>query len=52
MVLPLFFMGYTVKGMFFPQKECVMWKEDHCETIDCLDDNQVLGVIIPIDEMG
>ena len=46
----LFFMGYTVKGLFFPEKECMMWKEDHYVAVDCLNDAGVLGQIIPIDE--
>lgn len=46
----LFFMGYTVKGLFFPEKECMMWKEDHYVAVDCLNDTGVLGQIIPIDE--
>ncbi|MDI5899532.1 hypothetical protein [Flavobacterium yafengii] len=49
-LLSLFFMGYTVKGVFFPEKECMMWKEDHYVVVDCLNDNGALGVVIPIDE--
>ncbi len=51
-LLSSFFMGYTVKGVFFPEKECMMWKEDHYVAVDCLNDNGALGLIIPIDENG
>jgi hypothetical protein len=51
-LLSLFFMGYTVKGLFFPEKECMMWKEDHYVAVDCLNNNGALGLIIPIDENG
>ena len=51
-LVSLFFMGYTVKGVFFPEKDCMIWKGDHYVAVDCLDDNGALGLIIPIDENG
>jgi hypothetical protein len=52
-VLSLFFMGYTVKDVFFPKNECMKWEGDHYEAVDCK--NEKLGIgqlnaIIPIDE--
>ncbi|MFV8379360.1 hypothetical protein [Flavobacterium sp. LB3R33] len=51
--LSLFFMGYTVKNLIFPEKECMKWEGDHYEAVDCK--NEKLGIsqlelIIPIDE--
>ncbi|WP_367768202.1 hypothetical protein AB3G33_08400 [Flavobacterium sp. WC2421] len=50
--LSLFFMGYTIKGVFFPNKECMQWIENHYEPVRCSDDK--LGIvhseiIVPID---
>ena len=30
-----FSIAYTIKDMIFPNKECMEWKEDHYEMIDC-----------------
>ncbi|MFV5699802.1 hypothetical protein ACM55H_15670 [Flavobacterium sp. ZT3R17] len=40
--LSLFFMGYTVKNIIFPEKECMMWDGNHYEAIDCK--NEKLGI--------
>ena len=53
LLLSLFFMGYTIKDMSFPTKECMQWKKDHYEAVDCSNDK--LGIshlnrIVPIDE--
>lgn len=52
-LLSLFFMGYTLKGIILPTKECMQWKENHYEEVDC--SSQKLGIgqwnlIIPLDE--
>ena len=39
--LSLFFMGYTVKNMIFPERECMKWEGDHYEAVDCK--NEKLG---------
>lgn len=52
-VLSLFFMGYTVKGFFFPKKECMRWEGNHYLAVDCINDKLGIGqsaLIIPIDE--
>jgi hypothetical protein len=48
-LLSLFFMGYTIKDISFPTKECMQWKKDHYEAVDCIAEGQSV-VIIPIDE--
>jgi hypothetical protein len=40
--LSLFFMGYTVKNIIFPEKECMMWDGNHYEAVDCK--NEKLGI--------
>lgn len=40
--LSLFFMGYTVKNMIFPERECMKWEGDHYEAVDCK--NEKLGI--------
>ncbi|SHN19146.1 hypothetical protein [Flavobacterium xinjiangense] len=40
--LSLFFMGYSVKNMIFPEKECMKWDGDHYEAVDCK--NEKLGI--------
>lgn len=52
-LLSLFFMGYTVKGVFFPKKECMQWEGNHYIAVDCANDKLGIGqleLIIPIDE--
>lgn len=39
--LSLFFMGYTVKNIIFPEKECMMWNGNQYEAVDCK--NEKLG---------
>ncbi|MFV8328322.1 hypothetical protein [Flavobacterium sp. ZS1P14] len=34
-LLSLFFMGYTVKDIVFPKKECMIWNGNHYEALDC-----------------
>jgi hypothetical protein len=49
----LFFMGYTVKNLIFPEKECMKWEGDHYEAVDCKNEKLGIGqleLIIPIDE--
>ncbi|PJJ07042.1 hypothetical protein CLU83_0174 [Flavobacterium sp. 1] len=49
----LFFMGYTVKNIIFPSKECMQWKENHYEAVDCSNDKLGIGqltLIVPIDD--
>lgn len=51
--IALFFIGNTVKNIFFPAKECMQWKENHYEAVDCLNDKLGIGqlnLIIPLDE--
>jgi hypothetical protein len=40
--LSLFFMGYSVKNMIFPEKECMKWEGNHYEAVDCK--NEKLGI--------
>lgn len=51
--ISLFFMGYSVKNIIFPTKECMQWKENHYEAVDCSNDKLGIGqwnLIIPLDE--
>jgi hypothetical protein len=48
-LLSLFFMGYTIKDLSFPTKECMQWEKDHYEAVDCTTEDPSV-VIIPIDE--
>jgi hypothetical protein len=52
-LISLSFMTYTVKEIVFPSKECMQWKVNQYEPVDC--SNQKLGfgqwdLIVPIDE--
>nr|WP_315203770.1 hypothetical protein [uncultured Flavobacterium sp.] len=52
-LISLSFMTYTVKDIIFPTKECMQWKENHYEAVDC--SNEKLGIgqlnlIVPVDE--
>ena len=52
-LLSLFFMGYTVKGIFFAEKQCMQWNETYYEAVDC--SNNELGIgelntIFPLDK--
>lgn len=52
-LLSLFFMGYTIKDIISPTKECMQWKTNHYEAVDC--SNKKLGIgqfdiVVPIDE--
>ncbi|MFV5692176.1 hypothetical protein ACM55K_09145 [Flavobacterium sp. LT1R49] len=49
-LLSLFFMGYTVKGVFFPKKECMQWEGNYYIAVDCLKENGQAGFISTIDE--
>jgi hypothetical protein len=49
----LLFTGYTVKSIIFPAEECMQWKENHYEAVDCSNDKLGIGqlnLIVPIDE--
>lgn len=49
-LLALFFMGYTVKGVFFPKKDCMKWEGNYYVAVDCLKDNGQSGFSSPIDD--
>lgn len=42
-ILVLFSVVYTFKDLFFPEKECMQWQNDHYEAIDCPDKNLGIG---------
>lgn len=44
----LFFAGYTIKDFVFPEKECMEWKGDHYELVDCKSEQSRLMHIPPI----
>jgi hypothetical protein len=49
----LFFMGYTIKDLSFPTKECMQWEGNHYEAVDCSNDKLGIGQlnsIVPIDK--
>jgi hypothetical protein len=53
LLLSLFFMGYTIKDLSFPTKECMQWEKDHYEAVDCSSEKVGIGqldIIVPIDE--
>ena len=53
LLISLFFVGYTVKGMFFANKQCMQWRENHFEQVDCSSDQLGIGqltTIVPFDE--
>jgi hypothetical protein len=39
-LLSLFFMGYTVKNIVFPKKECMIWEGNHYEAVDCKNEKE------------
>jgi hypothetical protein len=41
--LSLFFMGYAVKNLIFPKKECMKWEGDHYEAVDCKNEKVGIG---------
>lgn len=52
-LLSLFFMGYTIKDISFPTKECMQWEKDHYEAVDCSNDEKgkdQCNDILPINE--
>ena len=52
-LLSVFFMGYTAKGMFFKKNECMQWNNDHYEEVDCSYDQLGVGqlnTVFPLDE--
>ncbi|RTZ06852.1 hypothetical protein [Flavobacterium sp. GSP6] len=49
-LMALFFMGYTVKGIFFPEKDCMKWEGNYYVAVDCLKDNGQFGISSSIDE--
>jgi hypothetical protein len=47
------FAGFVLKNTIFPTKECMQWKENHYEAVDCSNDKLGIGqwdIIVPIDE--
>lgn len=46
--LSLFFMGYAVKNMIFPKKECMNWEGDHYEAVDCKNEKLRIGNITSV----
>lgn len=46
--LSLFFMGYTVKSIIFPKKECMKWKGNHYEAVGCKNEKLGIGNITSI----
>ena len=50
----VFSIAYTSKEMIFPNKECMEWKEDHYEMVDCQGDKVGFAntkIIKPYDEI-
>ena len=38
----LFSVGYTTKNIFFTEKDCMQWNENHYERVDCKSENIIL----------
>jgi hypothetical protein len=52
-LLSLFFMGYTIKDLSFPTKECMQWEKNHYEAVDCSSEKVGIGqldLVVPINE--
>jgi hypothetical protein len=52
-LLSLFFMGYTIKDIISPTKECMQWRMNHYEAVDCSNVKLGIGqfdIVVPIDE--
>jgi hypothetical protein len=52
-LLSLFFMGYTIKDIVSPTKECMQWRVNHYEAVDCSNEKLGIGqfdIVVPIDE--
>ncbi|MGX7666056.1 hypothetical protein [Flavobacterium pedocola] len=46
-------LGFSVKQLFFPKKQCMEWKKDHYSIVDCLPNTESFGNVnksIPFDE--
>lgn len=46
------FVCYAIKNIIFPTKECMQWKENHYEVVDCFNDKLGIGqlnLIVPAD---
>ncbi|WP_051929302.1 hypothetical protein [Flavobacterium sp. 83] len=43
LLISLFFMGYTIKDIVFPKKECMIWNNNHYEAVDCK--NEKSGIL-------
>ncbi|HCQ12818.1 hypothetical protein [Flavobacterium sp.] len=53
-LIGVFSIAYTSKDMIFPNKECMEWKEDHYEMIDCKSEQVGFAntkIIKPFDEI-
>lgn len=46
--LSLFFIGYTVKNIIFPEKECMLWIGNHYEAVDCKNEKLAIGNITSV----
>jgi hypothetical protein len=49
----MIFACYALKNTIFPSKECMQWKGNHYEAVDCSNDKPGIGqwdIIVPIDE--
>jgi hypothetical protein len=44
-LLSLFFMGYSVKNVIFPEKGCMKWEGNHYEAVDCKNEKLEIGNI-------
>jgi hypothetical protein len=45
--------GYSIKEIVFPKKQCMEWQKDHYELVDCMSKTEGIGNItlkIPLDE--
>ena len=47
-LLSLFFMGYTLKSLVFPKKECMLWIGNHYEAVDCKNEKLAIGNITSV----
>lgn len=47
----IFSIGFTIKNVFFKNKECMQWQKNHYEYVDCNKKEFIeLAPIIPVDE--
>lgn len=48
----LFFMGYTVNKIIFPEKECMMWNGNHYEAVDCKNEKLSTGEFTSVEVLN